>query len=90
VPSLLLTVEDRFTVSGRGVGLGPWVDVTSFELLGRIVVELRKPDGSRATVEAFADIPRTNPLPTVYKACVLLVGLTKEDVPVGTEVWSTE
>jgi hypothetical protein len=31
-----------------------------------------------------------NPLPPLKDVCVLLKGLTKEDVPIGTEVWSVD
>jgi hypothetical protein len=83
----LLTVEQTFAVEGRGTILAPELalgDQASYEL----TVELRRPDGSRELCTAKAHVPMLAP-PQLDRvpAHVLLVAVSKERVPPGTEVW---
>lgn len=85
----LFVVEDTFEIRGRGLMLVPAINPMGderFRVGDRIV--LRKPDGT--SVEApiggleipMSDNPRQG-------AVIMLKTLTKEDVPAGTEVWSS-
>ena len=84
---LLFTVTDTFPIRARGVVLLPGI-VPDGEERFRIgdPLLLKRPDGS--TLETMIGgleilTPRTTPFTPV-----LLKGLGKNDVPVGTEVWS--
>lgn len=86
---LLLVVEDRFAIAGRDVLVVPMLDVGEARR-DRFHVELRLPDGSRRRVEAFAQVPFFHPTPKVHRTQVALLGITKDDVPIGTEVWTVD
>jgi len=76
---LLFKVEDRFMITGRGLMLTPGVGK-----MGRLIgakIRLVRPD--KTTVDTIIrGIEFFEPHP-------ILVGgdLSKEDVPIGTEVW---
>jgi hypothetical protein len=83
----LLQVEDTFHIEGRGVIVMPTVPIDSYSGSRSRTVSLRRPDGTTTAANATFDIPCVlTPPPALYYLC-LLVGLTKEDVPVGTEIW---
>ena len=83
----LLTVEDTFRIEGRGVIVMPSVPVDAYCGSRSRTVSLRRPDGTETTATATLDIPFVRPPPPAPYYLCLLVGLTKEDVPLGTEVW---
>ncbi len=81
----LFTVEDTFTIRGRGTILVPGI-VPEGDGRFRIgdALRLRRPNGSE--VEATIDgIECFNVPQGTYP---IVVGLPKSDVPLGTEVWS--
>ena len=85
MPRHLFTVEDTFTIRGRGTILVPGIVPEGDERF-RIgdALRLRRPDGSE--VEATIDgIECFTPPPGIYP---IVVTLPKSDVPLGTEVWS--
>jgi hypothetical protein len=83
----LFVVEDRFVVPGRGLVLVPGIIPEGderFRVGDRIT--LRPPDGtSRDKRIGGLELLDPNPRRDVV---IMLIGLAKEDVPVGTEVWS--
>jgi translation elongation factor EF-Tu-like GTPase len=82
----LFTVEDTFTIRGRGTILVPGIVPEGDERF-RIgdALCLRRPDGSE--VEATIDgIECFNPPHGTYP---IVVRSPKSDIPLGTEVWST-
>ncbi|MFN0198942.1 MAG: hypothetical protein ACKVT0_19510 [Planctomycetaceae bacterium] len=83
----LYTVSDTFFLQGRGVVLIPGIKPVDDELfrIGDPIV-LRKPDGTTMNTE-IGGIEMLDPNPN-YEVVIMLKGLTKDDVPVGTEVWS--
>jgi len=85
----LLVVENRVVIRGRGLVLFPGVipeDDERFSAGNRIV--LRRPDGSSTDTQIDSlEIPSPNPR---RELLIFLKERTKEDVPVGTEVWSTD
>lgn len=83
----LLTVEDTFLIEGRGVVLMPAIPVSDSLGSSSESVLLRKQNGDEMVVQAQLEIPRVNPPPAVYTCCCLLVGMTKQDVPIGSEIW---
>jgi hypothetical protein len=84
---LLLTVAERFSISGRGLVLVPGIRPVGDELL-KIgdPIRLRLPDGReiRANIGSL-ELPNPNPRREVV---IMLTELSKAEVPVGTEVWS--
>ncbi|HTR54750.1 MAG TPA: hypothetical protein VMJ10_28865 [Kofleriaceae bacterium] len=88
---LLLVVEDTFAIAGRGVIVAPdaKLDGSSPRTMS---VELRRPDGTTVSAEAVAEIPFVDPprLPLSIRHMLRFAKLTKQDVPVGTEIWATE
>lgn len=53
----------------------------------QLQVELRRPNGSNVVATAFAQIPFVSPPRRGLKHVLMFKGLTKADVPLGTEVW---
>lgn len=89
---LLFTVADRFLIRGRGVIVVPGLTVTDAEQT-RIGdrVSLKRPDGttvSGAIGGMDLAIENRKPFERAREVSILLTGLKKEDVPVGTEVWT--
>ena len=85
----LFTVEDAFAIRQRGVIVVPGITPEDGEVF-RIgdPLELRRPDGTRrrttiAGIEMFGRRDLTAPVPIL-----LPKDITKDDVPIGTEVWS--
>jgi len=85
----LFAVEDTFTIRGRGLVLVPGIIPDGderFRVGDRIV--LRKPDNSSIDAQ-IGGLEMLSPNPR-HEVVILLKTLTKEDVPVGTEVWSSD
>ncbi|QOV89772.1 hypothetical protein [Humisphaera borealis] len=89
MPRLLFKVEDTFLIRARGVVLVPGIVPVGGERF-RIGdgLRLKRPDGTEVeTAIGGLDMFTCTTKPDVP---VLLKGLRKEDVPVGTEVWSVD
>jgi len=89
-PLFLFRVEDVFEIQQRGCVLLPGVPAPSDQIpviRKEAAILLRRPDGSeRATfIRALESIRRDKFHPEV--PILLPRDLTKEDVPIGTEVW---
>ena len=88
MPRLLVTVVETFLITGRGLIVAPFLPES--EARSRpFEVELRRPDGSRRVAQAFAQVPFITPPSKVREAHLALLEVTNEDVPIGTEVWTT-
>ena len=95
----LFTVEDTFTISGRGLVAEYGPPFSTFGTNGRTYscsVEIKRPDGSVLVTQADFYMAHFQPLEVQRRylergcyAC-LLKGATKADVPVGSEVWETD
>jgi len=83
----LLTIEDSFLIEGRGVIVTPAIPISDYTGPGQVNAVLRKPNGEETVVQAKLQIPRVNPPPKVYSYLCLLVGVTKQEVPIGSEIW---
>ncbi len=85
----LLVVEDRFLIKGRGLIAWPGIEPGAERIGVGDPVELRRPDGTSLRrriggIELAMGAPPDRNAPLV-----LLEDLGKEDLPVGTEIWST-
>ena len=87
MPKLLMTVEDRFQIASRGLVVVPGPLVTEFAGPASLNVELRRPDGSMVHAPLLIEHQfQTPPSTERHWACVFAT-LSKQDVPVGTEIW---
>ena len=88
----LFVVEDTFYIKGRGLVPVPGI-VPEGEERFRVgdPIMLKRPDGSclETTIGGIEMISCTPPRPKT-DVVILLKGLNKEDVPVGSEVWSVD
>jgi hypothetical protein len=81
----LLTVEDAFFIEGRGVLVLPMI--TDYSGPTSFSVVLRKPNGDETLAQANLDVPRLKHRGDPHPFACALAGLSKEDVPIGTEIW---
>jgi len=83
----LFTVTDTFTVTRRGLVLLPGlIPIGTERFKAGDPILLRSPDGreTRTSIGAL-ELPHPNPENEVL---IMLRDLARDDVPVGTEVWS--
>jgi hypothetical protein len=84
----LLVVEDAFVAKGPGVLVMPRFTTTS-PPKGKMAVELRFGDGTVRSIQAEVDVAHMRgPLPPF--AMYRLHGVTPDEVPAGTEIWSVD
>lgn len=76
-------------IAGRGLVVVPGPLVPDFPGPAIRKVELRRPDGSRAVAMLRIDHQFQTPPPKEHRWACLFTELSKQDVPVGTEVWLT-
>lgn len=82
----LLSVQDAFVAKGPGVLVMPRFTAAA-PPKGKIAVQLRLPDGTTRDVQAEVEVAHMRgPLPPF--AMYRLHGVTPEEVPPGTEIWS--
>jgi hypothetical protein len=86
-PSKLLTVEDVFDIPGRGLIVVPGPLAHSFAAPSEISVTLKRPDGRIINATASIRFYHQTPPPKEHRLAVILKGLAKSDVPLGTEIW---
>jgi hypothetical protein len=86
----LYVVEAIFVIPRRGIALYPGIVPEEEERwqVGNTVL-LKRPDGS-SFLWQIAGLEMCYPPPPNHAVTVLLKGLGKEDVPIGTEVWSVD
>lgn len=90
MPRLLLTVADAFELSTGLTVVVPDVDLGKGHS-HRIRVELRRPDGSRESVDGVASIPFVDgPNVTRRPMHTFQFRMPKSRVPLGTEIWTTD
>jgi len=86
-PRRLFTVSDTFMIRGRGLVLAPGtVPVGGERFRAGDPLLLKRPDGTEVQT-TISSLEIMNPNPN-HEVVVLLKELTKDDVPIGTEVWS--
>jgi translation elongation factor EF-Tu-like GTPase len=86
--TLLFTVVDTFQIEKRGLVVAADVKRDQTSLRAGDAIELRRPDGSSA-ITRVVGIERAIPYDPERTLAILLPGdITKEDVPIGTQVWS--
>jgi hypothetical protein len=86
----VLVVEEVFSIGKRGVMVLPSLPLSSFK--GKVLpiqVELRFSSGQTITKAAHFGIPRVSPPPKEHSLVCQIKNVTKEECPIGTEVWAT-
>jgi hypothetical protein len=86
----LLTVEDTFAMSGRGLMIAPMPARHELRGPGDITVELRLPDGTRREARLSVLHEDLYPTPAIRRWACLFRDLGKTEVPIGTEIWCDE
>ena len=84
--SLLFVVEDTFNISSVGLVVISKPNVHPQPFKSGSKVTLKKPDGS--VIESTASVQMATPN-TRRIMSLALPGLSKDDVPMGTEIWFT-
>jgi hypothetical protein len=88
---LLFRITEVLTIPNRGIVLLPGLNFVGDERfrVGEPLL-LKRPDGTviDATIGAIQLLKRLEPLPC--EPAIMLTTLCKEDVPIGTEVWSVD
>ena len=82
----LCIIEDVFLISGRGLVVLPGIPLTgNWHVKAGTPIELRKPNGStrESKIRGIEMIRGTRQILPI----LLGAGLTKDDVPIGTEIW---
>lgn len=89
---LLLTVEDTFILSGQGLIILPSPYSSEYSSSpSKLKVMLIKPDGTELQARMYFILVRVTPPPIdQYPLGCVLEKLSKEDVPIGTEIWYDE
>jgi len=83
----LLTVEDTFAISGRGLLIAPMPALHELRGPGELAVELRLPDGTHREARLSVLQEPVNPTPSIRRWACLFEDLSKTEVPIGTEIW---
>ena len=87
MPEFLYQVDGVFDLGGRCVVATPGIPPTTQGIRNGTPLELRRPDGSVVRTQ-IADIAFVNPYdPKRPIQFSFPPSLTKQDIPVGTEVW---
>ena len=84
---MLLTVEDAFEISGPRLIVVPGPLQAEYEGPRQFAVTLKSPNGTERSATLTLEHMFQSPPPKEYRWVCLLRGLTKADVPLGTEVW---
>lgn len=87
MPKLLMTVEDRFQIASRGLVVVPGPSTEDIVGPASLSVELRRPDGSMVHAPLLIEHQFQSPPSTERRWACVFAMLSKQDVPVGTEIW---
>jgi hypothetical protein len=86
MPTFLFTVDDVFDIGRRYVIPTPGVPVSVRGIRNGLSIELRRPDGTVLRTE-IASVEMLDPYDPKRPTQIAFQGITKQDVPIGTEIW---
>jgi hypothetical protein len=86
----LLTVEDTFAITGRGLMVAPMPARDEIRGPRDIDVELRLPDGTRRSARLSVLAEFVHPTPSTPRWALMFADLAKSEVPIGTEIWCAD
>jgi hypothetical protein len=84
----ILTVEDIFEVTGRGLIAVPGPLVKDYMGPRAAPVRLVRPNGEEKSASMRLEHVFQTPPPKERRFACILLGVSKADVPIGTEVWA--
>jgi len=80
-----MKIIETFEITGRGLAVAV-EGATELPVSKKLLAAVTRPDGSSISADAYKEwLLRRNPQP-VEKAAFLLIGLSKSDVPLGSEL----
>jgi hypothetical protein len=87
MPEFLYKVDDVFDIGGRLTMATPGIPPKTPGIRNGVAIELRRPDGTiiETQIGSIAIVDPYDPKRPIQFS--FPAGLTKQDVPVGTEVW---
>lgn len=85
--SRLLTVEDVFDIRGLGLVVVPGPPIETFPSPREFAALLKYRDGHERTETLSLMNEFLTPPPKVRRYAAVFKELSKQDVPIGTEVW---
>ena len=90
MPQFLYTVAEVFDVAGRFIVAVPGIPPETAGIRGGTPLELHRPDGSVLSthIDSIAMVSPYDPKRPIQFS--FPPGLTKQDLPVGTEVWLSD
>ena len=83
----LAKVEETFEIRTRGCVIVPATPASDFRLRALDPVQLRTPDGHALDTHIASVELLSGPQVKGRMALLLPEGVTKQDVPIGTEIW---
>jgi hypothetical protein len=84
----LLTVEESFDITNRGLLVVPGPLETEYNGPRQFDVRLKLPSGDEKTASLTLEHIFQSPPPKEIRWACVLKGVSKSDVPIGTEVWT--
>jgi hypothetical protein len=90
VPEIFLTVEDVFDIKQRGLIVVPGPLQAEYDGPREFPVLLKIPGGSDHHASLTLEHMFQSPPPKEYRWVCMLRGVTKADVPIGTQVWTID
>ena len=84
----ILTVEDVFDITGRGLVVVPGPLEKDYAGPRELAVRLVLPDGDEKIASMRLEYVFQSPPARESRLGCILRGITKADVPIGTEVWA--
>lgn len=86
-PFLLCCVEDTFQVTGRGLIIAPGFPVDQYRLEANQRVRVVPAIGNPFECAAHFQIPFQTPPASIPSFLCALLGVTKQEVPIGSQIW---
>lgn len=84
---LLCSVEDTFSVTGRGLIIAPMFPVSEFRFDSNQQVRVVPPKGEPFECRAHFQIPFQSPPAKILSFVCALLGVEKEMIPIGSHIW---
>jgi hypothetical protein len=86
----LLTIEDAFNITRRGVVVVPGPLVTEYNGPRRFPVTLKFPGGGEKAALLTLEHMLLSPPPKEHRWCCLLSDVAISEVPAGTQIWAEQ
>lgn len=85
--TFLCIVEDTFDIKGRGLVIAPIFPVSTHHFEREMQVLVIRSDEKTILCHARFEVPFLSPPPKQIFYCCTLLGVTKENVPINSQLW---